>query len=235
MKILFGVLFLISFEAIGQRWGYVKAAVGTYQMSDLKALQVELLEDYSHLSIPVEIVSSFPVSVQFEAGLDFQKDKFSSGAFINYTKTRGLLHYADYSGEILSQQTVHRVLVGCKMYRSITNSFNFYADLGGSISFLEMSFETNLTGLDRSTESLKFNSLGISLQPGLEWQYIWKKTRIKINGGYEIGFNGKTNFNEEDGAFLINDRDEPVILDWSGLRFGIELGLLLRGNLDESP
>ena len=61
---------LAQFSAIAQSKLYISAVAGTYRMSDMKAFQEELRESADFL--PMEIVSSFPPSLQADAALAYR-------------------------------------------------------------------------------------------------------------------------------------------------------------------
>src|SRR5688572_22721244 len=112
VKIL--LLVLCATTAMAQDNVHVRAIYGTYQMRDLQEFQGELAKDFQNNSMPVKITSTFPASLQVEAGMDFPTEFHTFGFFVNYAITQGRLHYGDYSGETFAEQNLNRFLLGFK-------------------------------------------------------------------------------------------------------------------------
>jgi hypothetical protein len=225
------ILLLLScaIPGLAQKSVYVRAVFGTYRMNDMKEFQDELLKDFENNSMPVKITSAFPSSLQVEAGMDFPLENCTLGFLMNYAITSGRLHYGDYSGETFAEQNLNRILIGFKASTSIAKNLDVYAKVGVGLSSLNLNFETHINGASSSEkEEVKFKALGLSLEPGVIWQLPYRRFLFSISGGYEINHNGKTKFEELGGdAYLINNNNKPVHLNWSGVRFSTGIAYVL--------
>ena len=226
------LLFSCAVPAVAQENIYVRAVYGTYQMRDLKEFQEEMLSDFQNDLLPVKIVSAFPASLQLEAGMDFTTKRYTLGFFANYAITSGKLHYSDYSGETFAEQNLNRISIGIKGSTPIARHLDLYAKVSGGLSSLNLNFETHINGASSGAkEEVDFKAMGVSVEPGMIWQVPFQKFLFSISGGYELNFNGKTKFEElSSDTYLVNDNNEPVSIDWSGMRVSVGIAYVLKGS-----
>jgi hypothetical protein len=226
------LLLSCAVPAFAQENIYIRAVYGTYQMQDLKDFQEEMLSDFQNNLIPVKIVSAFPASLQVEAGMDFPTKRYTFGFLANYAVTSGKLHYSDYSGETFAEQNLNRISIGVKGSTPIARYLDLYAKVSGGLSSLNLNFETHINGgSSDAKEEISFKAIGVSVEPGMIYQVPFRNFLFSVSGGYEFNFNGKTKF-EELGAdtYLVNDNNEPVSIDWSGMRLSVGVAFVLKGN-----
>jgi len=219
-----GILFLLFLPTIvfSQKRIYASAIVGTYQMSDMKKFQEELVK--GSYTVPLKIVSSFPASLQCELGVDSRDSQYTKGAFISYAVTNGRFHYADYSGSVLGKLYFQRVMAGLKGMISLEHyNLHVYGKLGFCATFLDISYASGLTGGTMSSDDLKFTSFGGSVEPGLQWEYPVKRFTFCAHAGYELNFNGKLKYTEADKAYLVDQSGQSVRGDWSGVRCALSV------------
>ena len=232
MKVIRIILLIFcAIPGLAQENIYIRAVFGTYQMQDLKDFQEEMLSDFQNELIPVKIVSAFPASLQVEAGMDFPTKRYTLGFLANYAITSGRLHYSDYSGETFAEQNLNRISIGIKGSTPIARHLDLYAKVSGGLSSLNLNFETHVNGASSDAkEEIDFKAMGVSVEPGMIWQVPFQKFLFSISGGYELNFNGKTNF-EKLGAhtYLVNGSSEPVSIDWSGMRLSVGIAFVLNG------
>ena len=214
---------LAQFSAIAQSKLYISAVAGTYRMSDMKAFQEELRESADFL--PMEIVSSFPPSLQADAALAYSidKEKKTIGGYVNYTFTRGRIHYADFSGSVRTDLSLTRVGLGARGTQKIDKGFSAYAKFGLCVSMLDLNLETKV-GDDVEEDGESFNAFGVTFEPGVQWQYPRKHFTFFVNGGFELNVNGKTKYDSQ--SYLIDNNNDPVLIDWTGFRLAV--GIMLQ-------
>jgi hypothetical protein len=228
MKRLILVLFLLPITCVAQSEFYIQGIIGQYSMMEMKKFQDELNNDIVSSNISTKIVTDFPMSLQIEAGCDkIYEDNYSLGGYLNYAFTKGRIHYADYSGEIYSNQNVSRILLGGKAAKNLQSGFELYGKLGLNYSMLQLEFVTNIYGAESKFNAFEFYSLGINIEPGISWSYSYKKLLISLQAGYELNLQGKTIFRDNKDAYLLNQDGDKVIINWSGMRLGLGLAYKL--------
>lgn len=226
MKRLILILTFLPALCFGQYKIYVNGIVGQYSMKDIKIFQAELNDDLTSSGVPTKIVSEFPASVQLDVGLDkIYESGFSLGGYLNYTFTKGRMHYRDYSGEVYSDQNVSRIVIGAKASKLLQYGFEFYGKVGINYSTLDLEFVSTINNQGYDADELAFYSTGINMEPGISWTYSYKRLLFSIQTSYEINIQGKTIFKEDEDAYLLNKEGSKVIVNWTGLRSGIGIGI----------
>lgn len=124
-------LLLLSSPSLAQKILYGNVTVGSYRMSDLKHKQKELASDYAHSGVPVKIISSFPMSLQGEPGMDFTIHDallrpYHIGGFVNFAVTTARLNYTDYSGSVDLTQDLIRLVLGAKGWYDLMENLDLY-------------------------------------------------------------------------------------------------------------
>ena len=223
---IFGLL-ILPVLGFGQDVIYFNPIVGTYQMEDLRAFQDELKEDFELDGLPLVGVRNFPASLQGELGITYEGEEITYGAFLNYALTEGKLHYSDYSGEAFAELQVSRFMLGGKAARKFHEDFQVYGKLGINRSQMFLVSSLTLNGGGNQAEKMDFYAFGLNLEPGLAWDYSFKNLIFSVSGGYELGLQSKTFFDEYDNVYLTHGREEPVYIDWSGFRLGVGVGFRL--------
>lgn len=220
--LLLAVLLVSSQTIVAQQMIFIETTVGQYSMRDLKQLQEDLHKQFVDGGLEVKTVTSFPISLQVDAGyLKEFSEKNSAGIYLNYAMTKGRIHYADYSGETYADQVVSRVVLGGKGIVRLSHGFAIYGKLGLNYSMLGMKFVSIIYGNGEDEELLRFHSLGFNAEPGVLWTYPKGKFSFDIHAGYELNVQGKTLYNESSGAYLQTEAGGNVIINWTGIRTGI--------------
>jgi opacity protein-like surface antigen len=224
------LLLLLPAISVAQTTLYIKATAGNYWMNDIKKNQEEFKTDLLNSDIPVKEITSFPPSIQGELGVDFtihdkQLRHYLLGGFINYTVTEGRLNYSDYSGSLDIIHNLKRVAIGMKGMHDIQNNFSIYGKIGVSLNQLEIKSNVSLQSSGLSEEAYHFNSMGLAVEPGIQWTKMFHRTSFFAYSGYELNLNGKTKRTEE--SYLIDNSGDPVFIDWSGFRLGIGVSFSL--------
>jgi hypothetical protein len=224
MRYLYLALIILPRILSAQTHVYVNPVMGTYLMKDLKLLQKELNDDYNEQGIQAKTVLSFPISLQIDGGFDIAlSEKVSLGGFVNYAKTSGKVHYADYSGETYAMQQLSRVSVGAKVIRSLGRHFDFYGKLGVNFNTLHLDFFIQLENSPPDQNNYVFKALGISAEPGFRYIYPIGRFTFYSNLGIEVNVQGKTVLKDNKDAYLQLQDGGPVNIDWTGIRFGLGL------------
>lgn len=222
-------MFVLCSKALAQTTPYVKANVGGYVMSDFKALLSDFESQIISSGINAKVTNSFPASVQAEAGLLFTMNSLRVGPYLNYCFSKGLIDYEDYSGSLNVEEHVSRILIGARGYKHLGSNLFLGAQVGVGFSSLKINSQSIVVNGSQSQSSIDFKSLGISGQPDFMWCKRISKLEIQINIGYEFKiFQGETGSTSNSNAYLIGPNKEKLFFDWSGLRVGLGMGLIIQ-------
>lgn len=206
---------------------------GTYSMKSMKDFQEEL-----RVSFPVraKTTESFPGYVFYEFGITtVQADRFVIGGYFTYGSTGGRIHYEDYSGEMSSDQLVRYVSIGSPLGivlgDNLTDSpWRVHLDLKPhfTVGMMELDFYSRI-GNQEESDSYKFTAFNLGIEPGLTVERsLAKKWDVTFFAGYNANLlKGNLYFQEENDAYLQNQKGETVTLDFSGFRAA--LGISYKG------
>jgi len=218
---VYGLLFF-TIQTFAQDIISFSVNVGTYQMKDMKEFQKVILNDYlSSSNVPIKATLVFPASLQAEFGVYRDYDDSKLGVFLNYTATKGVLTYSDYSGSTSLEHRLKRVTPGIHFSTNVSKNLSLYGKLGISVTFLSIVAETDLTGADKIEEKNLFNAYAGILQPGLQWDYPMERFGLIVHLGYEFSLSTKVFATETEGAYLVNNEGDPMFILWNGIRGGI--------------
>lgn len=221
------MIFVFPVTGWSQGKVFVAGTVGQYSMGMMKELQEEIQQEIEdeNGNIILKPVSEFPVSLQIDAGYMVRvNDNVFAGGFANYAYTKGRLHYSDYSGETYIDLDVHRILAGAEWERELSHRFSFYAKLGFNYSMLRIVSYTGISNVGSSKESIDFQSFGGSTECGFGWTYTFlERFGLGIRAGYELNLQGKTYLKSDEEAYLQNKDGDPVRINWTGARAGLNL------------
>ncbi len=189
-----------------------------YSMRDLKTLNSEL---QGQIPFNTVVTDDFPMTFQFGGhfAVVFSKN-YKLGLLYAFNSTGSRIASGDYSGSyhfdnVVSGQTIG-MLNGFRMYDYKAFRVDFQANIGLVYSNLKMNEELSVADTTISSSS-KYTALGIFLEPRAEFSYQWKNLKGGIYIGYFVNPMGKIrNANGQQSTSTIN---------WSGLRFGIEIGI----------
>lgn len=198
---------------------------GKFQMTDLKGLQDSFIkESIIPLSKTVEFPDYFVFDLKYEHEI---KDKFFTGGSVGHRSTGGRLHYADYSGEVYSNQKVSAysiaLLGGLYLLNDKKNIVPLYLRVGGN--FTRVSLENGIiVGTQKQEQSDLFESFGMLAEPGVSYRRIIRQLFTGVDIGYELNFNGNLFYSSDKNLFLVNDSGNPVQAQWDGLRVRLSIG-----------
>jgi len=232
MRLYFLIPVLFSTVGFGQLKVTLSTGYGTYTMGDMKSLQEELQEGYP---VDAKITESFPGYAYYDLSVTKQTgERFVIGGYFTYGSTGGRIHYEDYSGEVSSNQLVRYYSLGFPLGIMISddldaNAWNFQLDFKPHFTMGELLLEfSSRIGSQRDAGSYEFRSFNFGIEPGFTAERrIGDKWGIDLFAGYNLTVvQGKLFFNETEGAYLQNEQNQAIGLDFSGLR--VMLGLSYR-------
>ncbi|WP_020526494.1 hypothetical protein [Flexithrix dorotheae] len=226
MKKLIYILFLlfIFHESIAQkvRLGF-DLGYGTYQMSQLKEFQEELI-DLSPVK-SVQIVEQFPAYFNYSANLDYYQTSRSLllGLNLTYFTTGGRNHVKDYSGEYKLDMPLRGYRIGIQLRSEMLGNekWKLYnkVKIGGILTSLEL--EESIVVYDEQSDlpGYSFSSEGIFIEPSLGLSYeIVKKIHFDLSFGYQLDASTGLYLSGFKGSFIQNSSNDKVSVNWSGFR-----------------
>jgi len=218
--VLLFLIFTLSASSQGTYWE-LRTGYGFYDLSNIKALQLELLKA---TSLPnMMAVEKFPDNIFYSVSVNHSMNLQNMVGFdFSYYTTGGRNHLKDYSGEYKSDMLINGYRIGTKYrnYNVLYRKLNFGVQVGGGLIFSNLNINEKLKVFDEvlTDGKYEFSSLGLYIEPSLILSYnLFKGTKIDFMCGYEKDFKGelhvKDNKNEKIGKSS----------DWSGLK--ISLGI----------
>lgn len=207
--------------------------LGTYNMQELKTIQEDLL---SEIRIPnIAITESFPAYANFGANLGFNLENFIITALFRYESTGSRIAYSDYSGSYFYDQLAKQILFGSsiKIYSNkeatlSTKKIKFLLEVKAGIGLSSVTFKDRLKINDETIiNSLKLEETSAFAEPGLGFSVPFGKLKIEpILSFFIEPFKSGLHLPNNSDAKLMNS-DGEVNSQWSGLRFGINLIVIL--------
>ena len=198
----------------------------SFSMADFKVFQKELVADFP---VSAKITESFPSYWYYEGGINkIVSEKFILGLNLGYGSTGGRIHYEDYSGEIGANQLLHYIsavsALGIHLNPEVS-SYSVTIDAKPTVSYNTFTLEYMARiGNQIDKDEVKFNSINFAFQPTLMVSKNIKMLSIGIGLGYYINvYSGKTYWSEDSNAYLLNNRNEEVKINWSGFRLSTSL------------
>jgi hypothetical protein len=212
-------LLLMCFGVHAQRIELMlTTGMADYSMKDLKKMNTYVQES---LQFDTQVTDNFPMTIQVGGhfALVFSNN-YKLGILYAYNSTGSRVTASDYSGyyqfdNIVTGHTVG-IMNGFLVYGYKAIRLDFQANAGFIASDLKMS-ET-LTVADTTISSAPhYTAIGFYAEPRVELSCHWKNLKGGFYLGYCINPGGKIrNGSGQKSNYTIN---------WSGLRFGIEIGL----------
>lgn len=225
------LLILISFCSIAYSQDIelgIQSGIGTYDMKDLKGLTDVV---FKSLPFQVKMISNYPSYFYYKPTFLLSFNKFSIGLQASYYSTGSRISSKDYSGEYLFDTRTNciapSVYVDYSLFRLFEKcNVSLYSE--GGVTFSQLSLKEDLTVVNENltNSSYAFKSRNYYIEPGLKLEYqLSQLMNIGLNAGYFAQF-GKNDF-ESDKNEVLNNRNETIGPDWSGLRVGLSLSVSL--------
>lgn len=232
---LLTILLMIVCNAFSQSSFEMSMSYNSYTMGDMKELQIKAQED---AGIEGKIVDAFPMHFGFSAQInikeiDLNEAKVELGANVSYMSSGSRINYSDYSGYFNFDQLVNRTSIAgiARVFLKPEKKFSYGPEVNviGSLSNLSFETDLNLYNSARNTDDLRFSSRSLQLRVNWLSRFNFLQKFYIINKvGYEIDiYSGKLIFSQNSDAHLLNVRNDPARLDWSGFRINLGVGIYL--------
>ncbi|MCX6277029.1 MAG: hypothetical protein NT004_02900 [Bacteroidetes bacterium] len=194
------------------------AGLAGYSMGDLKKINADL-----QVQIPfrTQVTTNFPMTWQLGGHFAVQlSNKYKIGVLYAWNSTGSRIASSDYSGSyrfdnIVTGHTIG-MLNGFRIYDYHSLRVDLEANIGLVASFLKLNEEMNVADTTFSSTT-HYSAFGFFLEPRAVVSYQWKYLKAGFFIGYFVNSGGK--IRNEDGE------KSTTTINWSGLRFGIELGV----------
>lgn len=224
-QLLFYIAIGVSSTAMAQNRVFISGTVGKYSMKMMKEFQEEIFNAMQEEDedLEMKIVAEFPASLQIDIGFMHKiGEEGYAGGYLNYAFTKGRLDYSDYSGQTYLDQNIYRVVLGGELLKAYANGVRVFMKTGLNYSMLNIVSYTTVNGAGSAEDVVKFYSYGLSAEPGIGYEYVFNKMGLGLNVGYEINVQGKTFLKEDNNAYLLNSEGDPIRINWSGVRLGLQ-------------
>jgi hypothetical protein len=199
--------------------------IGTFRMKTQKELQ----DDLRGSQIPWRPVHKFPPYWTYGGSVSLHTNqRFGTSLSVEFGSTGGTLHYADYSGTARTDQLLKYTQVGVGTFFQVNKSetWPLFVTAQMSISRTKENISYAITVGDATDkDSEDFHSLNIGLRPGLMLHRRLNSFLFQANFGLEMQVPGRL---ETDGGTSLQQKNgDNVYAQWSGLRAGLGVGLIL--------
>ncbi len=213
---------------IGVSWGY-----GSYLMSDLKNLQQYLMGESG---LALRNTASFPDYFNYSVRYGTRTGADFSGVTAGFMSTGARSSLGDYSGYYLLDINCQAIYLGYYVRHALMKGMLFgnmveagyLVSLSGLNSTVSISNQLHLYSADENdydqSDSYKFNSLGLYVEPLLYMRYMFSKNiGLELNAGAAGSLSIPLYYQKIDNAIKINDKYRYA--NWSGFR--VSLGLVI--------
>jgi hypothetical protein len=233
--VIFNILSLVMHQGYAQGIFEFTLGVnyGTFAMKDLKDLQESYLTDLQP-DIAAEIQYKFPPYYGYGLCLNFVGEGYSIGIEGGYNSTGGRVSYSDYSGKLLVDQLVRAPKISLQGQFLLSKeesgkSIKFYllTSLGTSFNTYNLDYSIEAANTAPYSESIKFNSMNIQLGGGFLARKNFKRIFLTTEIKYQHDFAGNLKLSTNSDYTLLTPKGDKAKVDWSGIRFGIGIGISL--------
>ena len=189
-----------------------------------------ILGFYRGLGIYPKTFDSFPAVWGYQGQLlIFLNKMLGVGVFGDYYSTGSRVHYADYSGEIKTDEILNRTSFGLQF-----EFFNHISDRNSLVYFLQISFNKSEFKIDETlriyeekiNETAIFKSSSTSLVLGIAYQFRFSYFIVRPDICYEFTVSKKYYFSEKED-FYLNNGHERIKSIWNGKKIGVTLGFVI--------
>lgn len=229
-KYLVSVITLLLFCKTGFNQTYtggVGIGYGLYQMTEMKEFQENLKNSIDITNLAS--VESFPGFIFYTAQFSYlPNEKLNSlGIEFNYYMTGARNHAADYSGEYILDINLNGYRLGFnyKLYIDKIGSISMFVKPGAGGLFNEMELNEKLTVFDEEifSESYSLHGFSAFIEPKVVFSLpVSDKFNVEFDIAYEYDFPNKINLKGEKDKILYLGYQNPLSIQWSGLKLGID-------------
>jgi len=228
-RLLISILLLLSLPILRGQGLEInfQTGVGHYKMSDLKSIL-----GFFDLPLDHQIVDEYPPYLFFQPDLAFTNDTFSIGLCYSFQSTGARISVEDYSGEYLMDSHVTSNALGILFKGRIISAGKMAMKLcmeAGPI-WTTARYDESLVIRDDILfdEEIVFRSTALYLEPGISVSYTYGLTTAALHLGYCWQFWSKPLSNYNEAQILPPQSQENARADWTGIRYGISVGLIIQ-------
>ncbi len=209
-----------------QNFLVAETGYASYQMSDMKSFQSELI---SSTHLPLRALESFPGYFNYAFTFGRQVGRNVFGLSLGYNATGGRADYEDYSGMARIDQQLKsyslRVMVRDQINKS--NKWPLFASVSVSWIRTNLDIDTEFAlGTATQSASNGFYSNNFGVIPSFVLiRNLPGKLFIQASAGYELQLAGKLYSSSDHTSFLTHPGGNEVKADWTGFRFSLGLGI----------
>jgi len=189
----------------------VYSGYGTYDLSNIKQLQLQALSYYSPLEI--KSVERFPDYINYSVTLEYNTiKKYSWGLDLAYFSTGARNHLLDYSGEYKLDMHVSAYRLGALFKKSypLIKNLSLYYNIETGLVYSNFKFDEKITinNVDSVDYNYNTKSNAFFIEPTIGASYyLGLNFSIDANVGYQADINSR----------FITKKDSYIY--WSGFRF----------------
>jgi len=201
--------------------------IGTYSLGDLKKLNEDLM-----LGMPVatKVVNSFPPYPFFRFSALWENEKLGLGISVSHCSTGSRIHYADYSGTISMKQLIRCNSFGIPFHVKLTkkedSKAKVYFQLEPGIVMTRDVLRQYMSVYEETVkDDYTFTSESMYALAGFSCRYQLKKVSFMAGLGYFFDTGGKLFFEGNSEQWLVDNSNDPIKSNISGLRLDISVGI----------
>ncbi|MGC4023180.1 MAG: hypothetical protein QM734_15175 [Cyclobacteriaceae bacterium] len=155
------------------------------------------------------------------------------GGSFSYGSTGGRIYYSDYSGSLWFDQLLSNYSFACIVGKSVDlgkGKFSLQGDIRPGITITNLKLTGNeILGSKADNFSNSFRGVNLTAQPTLSLVGKFGKVSLNAFVGYNFALQlGDLTSTDNSGGTLVNNHDQKIYADWSGLRAGGGLSFQLR-------
>jgi hypothetical protein len=222
--------FLVSmsfFQGLSQelRIGF-ESGIGQYGMNDLKRVNNEIIK---MLPFDSKVVSDFPAYFYYEPILALKVKKLGVGLLFTNYSTGSRVSAKDYSGEYRLDFLIRSNSIGLfgdyKIWSNGIYNILVSTTFRTMISKLEAIEYFCVNDSILTDESVKFNSLNYSLEPGLCLSRSFNRITTEVSMGYlfQVGDQPFHEVDNKESVLQSPDTKTPAEPGWNGFRIGLSV------------
>ncbi|MCC5938398.1 MAG: hypothetical protein JJU34_14060 [Lunatimonas sp.] len=220
----FILLFAASAQAQEGNSLMFRIGIGTYAMHSQKLFQKDFQKGNP---IPYGTVHAFPSFPTFGGSMGFGiSPSISIGVRAEYASTGGRLHYKDYSGHAVMDQTLSAVQVGPFVQVRANNSPSWPVHLtlfGSAANVVETIQSEVKVGTRLETEKIRLTALNLALRPGIQVGHSVGIFHVLLALEGEIQHANK--LTDAQDRYITTSDSKNLVANWGGLRTSLGVGV----------
>lgn len=238
MKILaFSIVFLLTLSpmAQGQKNTQVEifSGYGSFSMNGPREM---LKTTVGKSEIPLKLVEDFPSWYTY--GIRFlqiinkgKKQPAFAGFTLSSASTGSRAHYQDYSGSLTIDHLARSTTLGILLNKELISVKQFHFGCNGALNLIVTDYRIKslvVINTFQEEENLTLKSSSFAVEPGFFIRYqILSSLYLKGNASVIFDTSGKLHMPGDRNRYLVDERNNAIRSDWSGLRSSLSIGLSL--------